>query len=65
MEVSSLGGLVVVGDWWGLVAGTGAESKVGDTDFFSSASLFSNPSTLFNKASSTSVLGPLFLGTAS
>jgi hypothetical protein len=27
--------------------------------------LFSNPSTLFSRASRTSVLGPLFFGTAS
>jgi hypothetical protein len=33
--------------------------------FPSSFSLFSNPFTRFNNASSTSVLGPLFLGTAS
>lgn len=43
-----------------------AESRSGeDSDFFSVCSRFSNPSTRFSNASSTSVLGPRFLGTAS
>jgi hypothetical protein len=40
-------------------------SLLGEFDFFSSFSLFSNPSTLFSKASNTSVFGPRFFGTAS
>lgn len=39
--------------------------EVGEMGFFSSCNLFSNPSTRFNKASSTSVFGPRFLGIAS
>ena len=43
-----------------------AESRSSeDSDFFSVCSRFSNPSTRFSNASSTSVLGPRFLGTAS
>lgn len=42
-----------------------ASGEVGDIGFFSSCSRFSKPSTLFRRASSTSVLGPRFLGTAS
>jgi hypothetical protein len=43
-----------------------AESRSGeDSDFFSVCSRFSNPSTRFSNASSTSALGPRFLGTAS
>jgi len=38
---------------------------VGEIGFFSSWSLFSSPSTRLSKASSISVLGPRFLGTAS
>jgi hypothetical protein len=37
----------------------------GECDFFSSFNRFSNPSTLFNNASNTSVFGPRFFGTAS
>ena len=40
-------------------------SSFGDCDFFSSFNLRSRPSTLFNNASKTSVLGPRFFGTAS
>lgn len=42
-----------------------SSSLLGECDFFSSFSLFSRPSTLFNKASKTSVFGPRFFGTAS
>ena len=43
-----------------------AESRSGeDSDFSPVCSRFSNPSTRFSNASSTSVLGPRFLGTAS
>jgi hypothetical protein len=38
---------------------------LGSPVFFWSLNLCSNPSTLFSSASSTSVFGPLFLGTAS
>lgn len=38
---------------------------VGETGLCSSRNLFSSPSTRFNRASRTSVLGPRFLGTAS
>jgi hypothetical protein len=40
-------------------------SLLGEFDFFSSFSLFSKPSTLFKRASKTSVFGPRFFGTAS
>jgi hypothetical protein len=44
---------------------SGVSGEVGEIGFFSSWSLFSNPSTRLRRASSTSVLGPRFLGTAS
>jgi hypothetical protein len=44
---------------------TDPTSPFGECDFFSSFSLLSKPSTLFSKASNTSVLGPRFFGTAS
>ena len=65
MEVSSLGEVVIEGEARAWEAGGEVESAVGDVGFLSSTNLFSSPSTLFNKASSTSVFGPLFLGTAS
>lgn len=43
---------------------SGVEGVVGDSAFFS-LSLASSPSTRFRRASSTSVLGPRFFGTAS
>lgn len=41
------------------------DSLLGEFDFFSSFNLFSRPSTLFRRASRTSVFGPRFFGTAS
>ena len=43
----------------------GDGSSVGDVSFFLSLSCASSPSTLLSKASSTSVFGPRFFGTAS
>lgn len=51
---------------WAMGSSSGFFSgEVGEMGFFSSWSLFSNPSTLLSRASRTSVLGPRFLGTAS